>query len=187
MCKPAADIAYIRVSTVEQNTDRQLAGLTIDKTFEDHCSGKDTDRPALRECLAFLRSGDTLHVHSIDRLARNLADLQSMVEDLNAKGIAVRFHKEQLVFAGKKLSPMNKLMFQMLGAFAEFERATIRERQAEGIAKAKERGAYKGRKATITAEIAQTIRERRAAGEKAADLAKEYGVTRETIYAACRK
>lgn len=195
MCKTSANVAYIRVSTVDQNTDRQLDGLTFDRTFEDHCSGKDTNRPGLSECLAFLREGDTLHVHSIDRLARNLADLQRMVEDLNAKGIAVHFHKEGLTFSGEKLSPMNKLMFSMLGAFAEFERAIMKERQAEGIRKAKERDAslpkseraYKGRRARITEEMAEEIRVRKAAGEKVADLAKEYGCTTETIYAQIRK
>lgn len=153
------NIAYIRVSATDQNTDRQLAdaGITFDKTFEDKTSGKNTDRPALTQCLDYVREGDTLWIHSIDRFARSLQDLQQLVDQLMAKGVEVRFYKEQLTFAqGKDQNAYNKLMFQMLGAFAEFERNIIRERQREGIARAKAAGKYNhgkgGRKQTIDRE-----------------------------------
>ena len=130
-------IGYVRVSTVEQNTARQLDGVELDKIFEDKCSGKNTDRPALKACLEYVREGDTLHVHEISRLARNMADLNRLVDELTAKGVAVKFHKEGLEFnASKATDAMMKLLFQVMGAFAEFERNMIRERQAEGIAKA---------------------------------------------------
>ncbi len=122
-------IGYIRVSSVQQNTDRQLADIPLDKVFEDKVSGKDTNRPQLKACLGHLREGDTLHVHSIDRLARNLLDLQKLISELVAKGVTVVFHKENMTFSNDT-NPMRALMLQMLGAFAEFESAMIKERQA---------------------------------------------------------
>ena len=89
-------IGYIRVSTIDQNTDRQLHGITLDKVFEDKCSGKDANRPQLKECLSYLRDGDTLHIHSIDRLARSLRDLLNIVEELLGRGVKIIFHKETL-------------------------------------------------------------------------------------------
>jgi len=176
-------IGYVRVSSVDQTTARQLDGVTLDKTFEDKASGSKADnRKALQDCLTYLRDGDTLHVHSIDRLARNLLDLQKIVEDLTGRGVAVEFHKEGLKFSGTGSDPMNKLMMQMMGAFAEFERALIRERQREGIAAAKARGQALGRRAVMTPEQVREAKERRAAGESAADLAKAYGVSRATMY-----
>jgi DNA invertase Pin-like site-specific DNA recombinase len=139
-----AEIAYIRVSCVDQNTERQLADCKISfrKIFVDKMSGKDTKRVALTECLNFLREGDTLHVHSIDRFARNLRDLQSMIHDLVKRDISVFFHKENLIFSPSKTNPMHKFTLQIMGAFAEFEREIIRERQREGIEKAKKAGKY---------------------------------------------
>ncbi|NOI73126.1 resolvase [Vibrio owensii] len=143
-----ADLAYIRVSSTDQNVDRQLDGLTFDKTYIDKITGSTTDRPALLELKEYARSGDVIHVHSIDRLARSLIDLKTLVSDWNKKGISVKFYKENMVFsAGKTNDPMTELMFNMLASFAEFERSMIRSRQAEGIAKAKLAGVYKGRKA----------------------------------------
>ena len=157
------DIAYIRVSTVDQNTDRQLAELEFSRTFTDQTSGKDTHRPALQECLDYLRTGDTLHVHSIDRLARNLKDLQGMVETLNQRGVNIQFHKENMTFGADATNSMNKLMLQMMGAFAEFERAVIRERQREGIERAKLAGKYThgkgGRKQSIDRMLVQQLRQ----------------------------
>ncbi len=126
-----AHIGYIRVSTTDQNTERQLDGITLDKTFTDKLSGKDTQRPQLQACLEYIREGDTLHVHSMDRLARNLMDLQGMVESLTNRGIVVQFHKESLTFTDDT-NAMNKLMLQIMGAVAEFERSLIRERQRKG-------------------------------------------------------
>ena len=144
------NVGYIRVSTAEQNTARQLEGVALDKTFEDKCSGKDANRPALQACLEFLREGDTLHVHSIDRLARNLQDLLSVIENLNKHSISIVFHKEGLTFTGGE-DPFQRLQLQIIGAVAQFERSMIKERQREGIAIAKAAGKYTGRKPSMTA------------------------------------
>jgi len=177
-------VAYVRVSSVDQNTDRQLEGiesLSPDKIFTDKCSGKDTKRPQLEAMLAYVREGDTLVVHSLDRLGRNLDDLRRLVTQLNSRGIAVQFLKENLMFTGDD-SSMSKLLFNMLGSFAEFERSLIRERQREGIALAKKAGVYRGRKPSLTAEQADDLRQRVALGEKKAALAREFGISRETLY-----
>ena len=143
-----AELAYIRVSTVEQNTERQLSGcgITFDKVYEDKASGGSTKRPELAKLMDYAREGDTVHVHSIDRLARSLDDLRKLVTDWNNKGITIRFHKEGLNFTADDNTPIAELMLNMLGAVAQFERAIIRERQTEGISKAKDKGRYKGRK-----------------------------------------
>ncbi|MER1947621.1 recombinase family protein [Stutzerimonas stutzeri] len=146
-----ATVGYIRVSTVDQNTDRQLDGYTLDKVFEDKCSGKDTKRPALQQLIEYVREGDTVVVHDISRMARNLEDLLSLVKMFNAKGVAVRFHKENLSFTGED-SPMQQLMLSMLGAVYQFERSMILERQREGIQQAKAAGKYKGGKPRVNTE-----------------------------------
>lgn len=174
-------VGYQRVSTVDQNTHRQLDGVELDKVFSDKASGKDTQRPQLAACLEYIREGDTLVVHSMDRLARNLEDLRRIVRELTGQGVQVQFMKENLTFAGDD-SPMNTLLLSMLGAVAEFERSMILERQREGIALAKAAGKYKGRKASLTEEQAGELRARVAAGEAVAALAKEFGVSRQTIY-----
>jgi len=179
-------IAYIRVSTLEQNTARQLDGMEFDKIYTEKASAKDTQRPILRECLEFVREGDTLHIHSIDRLCRNLRDCQDLLDTLLAKGITVQFHRENLKFTGNDDS-MSKLMLQMMGAFAEFERNLLRERQAEGIAKAKAAGKYKGRKRALTSEQVEEIKERLGRSESKAALAAEFGVSRQTLYATLKR
>jgi DNA invertase Pin-like site-specific DNA recombinase len=178
-------VGYVRVSTVEQNTVRQLDGIAVDRTFIDTASGKDTTRPRLDELIAFVRAGDTVLVHSMDRLARNLDDLRRLVRTLTGKGVRVEFVKEQLTFTGED-SPMATLLLSVMGAFAEFERALILERQREGISAAKQRGAYTGRKPALTAEQARQLRERVAAGERKSALATEFGISRETVYAYLR-
>jgi DNA invertase Pin-like site-specific DNA recombinase len=179
-------IGYRRVSTVDQNTARQLDGVVVDKMFEDKASGKSTQRPQLQAALDFLREGDILVVHSMDRLARNLVDLRTMVADLTKRGVQVEFIKENLRFTGED-SPMSNLLLSMLGAVAEFERALILERQREGIAIAKQEGKYKGRKAVVSPTQAVVIKSRIAGGEitKAA-LARELGISRETLYKALK-
>ncbi len=174
-------IGYQRVSTADQNTDRQLDGVELDKAFTDYASGKNTDRPELARALDFIREGDTLVVHSMDRLARNLEDLRRIVRELTAQGVKVEFVKENLIFAGDD-SPMNTLLLSMLGAVAEFERSMILERQREGIAIAKAAGKYKGRKASLTDDQAVDLRARLAGGEAVTALAREYGVSRQTVY-----
>ena len=152
-------IGYVRVSTLDQNEKRQLEGQVLDRVFTDKASGRDTARPQLAELLRFARDGDTVVVHSMDRLARNLDDLRALVQGLTRKGVRVEFVKESLVFTGED-SPMANLMLSVMGAFAEFERSLIRERQREGIALAKQRGAYKGRKKTLTPERAAELVQR---------------------------
>jgi DNA invertase Pin-like site-specific DNA recombinase len=166
---------------LDQQTTRQLEGVELDRVFEDKLSGKDTERPALKAMLSHVRDGDSVMVHSMDRLARNLDDLRKIVHELTARGVRVQFVKEGLVFTGED-SPMANLLLSMLGAVAEFERALIRERQFEGIALAKRAGVYKGRKPSLTPERIDELRRRVAAGEKKAALALEFGVTRQTVY-----
>ena len=174
-------IGYIRVSTLDQLVDRQLEGVEVDKTFIDHASGKDTKRPQLDLLLSFARAGDTVIVHSMDRLARNLDDLRRIVHTLTGRGVRIEFVKEHLAFTGED-SPMASLMLSVMGAFAEFERALIHERQREGIALAKQRGAYKGRKKSLSqAEVAQ-LRERLTTGISKAQVARELGISRQTLY-----
>lgn len=176
-------VGYVRVSTVDQSTARQLDGADVERVFTDQASGKDTSRPALVELLGFVRDGDTVVVHSLDRLARNLGDLRGLVAGLTARGVRVEFVTEGLVFTGDD-SPMSTLLLNLLGAVAEFERSLIRERQREGIAAAKVRGVYRGRKPSLDPAQVEEIRRRAAAGERKAALAREFGVSRDTVYAA---
>lgn len=176
-------LAYKRVSSLEQNTARQLDGLEFDLEFEDKASGKDTARPELMALIKTAYTGDKVVVHSMDRLARNLKDLKNIVTGLVSKGVQVQFVKENLTFSGKS-DPYSELMLNMMGSFAEFERSLIRARQQEGIAIKKAAGGYagKGRKKTITdAQIAE-IRARVAAGEKKTKIAADLGISRESIY-----
>lgn len=176
-----AKVGYIRVSTVGQNTERQLSGVELDKIYTDAASGENCLRPQLRACIDFCRSGDILYVHSIDRLARSLIDLQKLVKYLTDKGVAVYFLKENLQFTGKE-DPMQNLMLQLIGACAQFERSMIRERQREGIAQAKLKGKHLGRKQILQPEQIRDIKKRREQGESVKSLSKEYQVSRETIY-----
>ena len=174
-------IGYIRVSSLDQNTVRQLEGIQLDRVFTDKASGKDTTRPKLDEMIAFVRDGDTVIVHSMDRLARNLDDLRRLVRELTAKGVRVQFVKEQLTFTGDDTAMAN-LLLSVMGAFAEFERALIGERQREGIALAKKRGAYRGRKRSLSPDQVSELRRRAGDGEGKAVLAREFGISRETVY-----
>jgi len=126
------------VSTLDQNIARQLDGVAVDKTFTDSASGRDVNRPQLAALLGFVRAGDSVIVHSMDRLARNLDDLRRIVRELTAKGVQVQFVKEQLTFTGEDTAMAN-LRLSVMGAFAEFERQLGKERQREGIALAKKR------------------------------------------------
>jgi len=174
-------IGYVRVSSFDQNPERQLEQVRVDKLFTDKASGKDTQRPQLDALLGFVREGDTVVVHSMDRLARNLDDLRRLVQGLTQRGVRIEFVKEHLTFTGED-SPMANLMLSVMGAFAEFERALIRERQREGIALAKQRGAYRGRKRSLNSERVSELKRRVAAGEQKAKLAREFGISRETLY-----
>lgn len=175
-------IGYVRVSSVDQNTERQLDGIHLDKTFTDKASGKSTDRPHLTAALDYVRDGDTLVVHSMDRLARNTEDLLRIVRELTAKQVSVEFVKERLTFNGQSDDPMAHLMMTMLGGFAQFERSLIRERQREGIEIAKQKGVYKGRKPSLDAGQVEELRRRVEAGDKKAAIARDFGISRETLY-----
>jgi DNA invertase Pin-like site-specific DNA recombinase len=174
-------VGYVRVSSFDQNPDRQLEAVSVTKTYIDKASGKDTQRPELDRLLAYVRDGDTVVVHSMDRLARNLDDLRRIVQDLTRRGVRMEFVKEGLTFTGED-SPMAHLMLSVMGAFAEFERALLRERQREGIALAKQRGAYRGRKRSLNMEQIGEIKRRIAAGEQKARVARDMGISRETVY-----
>jgi DNA invertase Pin-like site-specific DNA recombinase len=174
-------IGYIRVSTFDQNPDRQLDSIQVSRTFIDKASGKDVKRPQFEALMSFVRSGDIVVIHSMDRLARNLDDLRSIVQTLTKRGVCIEFVKENLKFSGED-SPMAVLMLSVMGAFAEFERSLIRERQREGIALAKQRGAYRGRKRSLSDNEILLLRQRIQNGDKKAKVAREFGISRETLY-----
>ncbi len=178
---PGQRVGYIRVSSLDQNPDRQLEGVHLDRVFTDRASGRDAVRPDLEALVKFVRDGDTIVVHSLDRLARNLDDLRRLVSDLTSRGVSVQFVHEQLTFTGED-SPMANLLLSVMGAFAEFERALNRERQREGIALAKQRGAYRGRKRSLNEDQIDRLVARAAAGEPKALLAREFAISRETVY-----
>lgn len=184
---PGQLLGYVRVSSADQNPERQYEMLgeqdAYGRIFEDRVSGKDAHRPALVEMLRYVRSGDTVRVASMDRLARNSEDLRRLVRQMTDEGVRVEFVKEGLTFTGDD-SPMSVLLLNLLGAVAEFERSIIRERQAEGIALAKAKGVYRGRKKALTVEQVEQARQRVAEGVPKATVARDLGVSRQTIYAA---
>ena len=149
-------IGYVRVSSYDQNPDRQLEHLDVDRVFTDKASGKDAERPQLKALLSYAREGDTIVIHSMDRLARNVDDLRRIVLSETRRGVRMQFIKENLIFTGDE-SPMANLMLSVLGAVAQFERDLIRERQREGIALAKQRGAYTGRKKALIPERVEEL------------------------------
>jgi len=137
-------LGYKRVSSIDQNEDRQLDGVLLDKVFIDKMTGSVRERPQLDACIDYAREGDTLHVHSIDRLARDLRHLQEIVSLLVTNGVTVQFHNESLTFNGND-NAMNTLLLHVMGAFAQFERSLIKSRQREGYAIAKAKGKHCGR------------------------------------------
>ena len=179
-----ANVGYIRVSTVDQNTARQLDNLQLDKVFTEHKSGKNKNRDQLKALIDYVREGDTVHVHSIDRLARNLADLKELVNQFNDKGVSVQFHKEGMKFNNDKSDSMTNLLFNILGSFAEFERELMLERQREGIAKAKEEGKYKGRTKSVDDDAIRSAMNKDGASYR--KVAKELGVSLSTVQRAMK-
>lgn len=169
------------MSTLDQKTDRQLVGIQLHRTFTDYASGKDTDRPELVQMVGYVREGDTVVVHSMDRLARNLEDLRRLVRELTGKGVRIQFLKEGLTFTAEA-SPMSQLLLNVMGSFAEFERALIRERQREGIVVAKAKGVYKGRRRALSPEQVEQVKLKVAYGAKKTSVAREFGVSRETVH-----
>jgi DNA invertase Pin-like site-specific DNA recombinase len=175
-------IGYVRVSSFDQNVDRQVEHLDVDRIFTDKATGKDVHRPQLQALLDYVREGDTIVVHSMDRLARNVDDLRRIVLSETKRGVRIQFVKENLTFSGDD-SPMANLMLSILGAVAQFERDLIKERQAEGIALAKARGVYrKGRRKALPPEKIHELRTRAARNENKSALAREYGISRDTLY-----
>jgi DNA invertase Pin-like site-specific DNA recombinase len=176
-----ATINYIRVSSITQNTARQLVGVDCDKEFIDTCSGKDLDRPAFQEMVGYVREGDVISVHELSRLARNTQDLLAIVKSMNDKGVTIKFIKEGLIFSGER-DPFQDLMLTMLAAISTFERDLILERQREGIAIAKQEGRYKGRPSSFSEEEVACIRSEFIQATNKAELARKYGISRSYLY-----
>ncbi|ENV48840.1 hypothetical protein P255_02808 [Acinetobacter brisouii CIP 110357] len=176
-------VGYVRVSSVEQNTGRQLEGIEIDRMFIDKASGKNTDRPKFQEMLNYVREGDMVVVHSMDRFARSLKDLVEEVDKLVKRGIAIQFIKEKITFTAQA-TPMDNLMLQLMGAFAQFEREIILERQKEGIKLAAAQGKYKGRVHKLKPDQADALRQAWAEGKYSskAALGKAFGISRQAVY-----
>lgn len=179
------NVGYIRVSTADQSTERQLDGIALDKVFTDTCSGSTVDRPQLRVALEVLRSGDTLWVHSVDRLSRSLVDLLALMQELNGRGIAVRFVKDGALYCDGTAA--SNLQLGILAVVAQFERARLLERQAEGIAKAKARGVYKGGvSGRPAAKSDAKIKELRDAGMSIRAIAAKLGIGVSTVQRALK-
>ena len=173
-------IAYIRVSTVEQNEQRQIEAMEkyhIEKWFTEKVSAKNTNRPKLQELLEFAREGDTIHIHDFSRLARSTKDLLDIVELLNSKGVSLVSNKENIDTS----TPTGKLMLTMIGAINEFERTNLLERQREGIAIAKREGKYKGGKHKEISNFAEHYARYLARELTKSALARELGVSRPTL------
>ena len=173
-------LAYVRVSTVEQNEQRQIEAMNrynIEKWFVEKVSAKDTNRPKLQELLTFAREGDVIHIHDFSRLARSTKDLLDIVEQLNAKGITLVSNKENIDTS----TPTGKLMLTMIGAINEFERTNLLERQREGIAIAKREKRYKGRKAVNIPDFEQHYQRYMNREVSKSQLAKELNISRPTL------
>ena len=174
-------IGYIRVSTVDQNPERQLEGVFLDKKFVEYASGKNRDRPQLKALIGYIREDDHLYIHSIDRLARNARDLFELVDYFVKKNISVTFTKQNLTFNGND-SAMAKFQLGIMAAYAEFEREIHLERQREGIALAKRAGKYKGRRSKFNDEIKQKIIEKMQTRDTKTQIAHDLGISRECLY-----
>ena len=174
---------YIRVSTLDQNTERQLINVPCDRKFKDMMSGKDRERPQLQLLLSIIRSGDIINVHSMDRLARNVKDLINIVEEIINKECKIIFHKENLTFESGKNDPYQKLMMTVLGAVAELERSLILERQKEGISLAKQKGKYKGGKNKLSKEQAEELKDMYNNKKLSiTSIAKHFNISRPSVY-----
>lgn len=177
-------IGYIRVSTTEQNPDRQLEGIRegLDKMFIDYASGKDLKRPQLSAMLEFVREDDVIFIHSMDRMGRNVRDLCAIVDLLASRGVEVHFLKENLTF-NKENDPISRLMLSIMGAIAEFELARMKERQLEGIRLAQASGRYKGRRRALPPEGLEKLKQEYLKREKSKEmLAVDFGISRATVY-----
>ena len=177
---------YIRVSTILQNTDRQLIGVDCDVEFVEKVSGKDKNREQLSLMLKILKKGDRVNVHELSRLGRNTQDLLSIVDEIINKECSIKFHKEDLLFGDKK-NICNDLMLTILSAVSQMERDLMLERQREGIEIAKLKGKYKGRKPTLSDEQLEQMKQDFNSGMKKTEIADKYGVTRSYVYQLVKK
>jgi DNA invertase Pin-like site-specific DNA recombinase len=175
-------IGYVRVSTADQNPDRQLQDIILDKKFVDYASGQSMNRPQLDLLLDYVREDDLIIVHSMDRMARNVKDLIHIIDGLVERNISVQFLKESLIFTAEK-SPISNLLLAVMGAIAEFEHSLIKERQMEGIALAKKEGKYRGRKNCLSAEKVEMLKMMMETTRTTkTQMAKELGICRWTLY-----
>jgi DNA invertase Pin-like site-specific DNA recombinase len=181
-------IAYIRVSSEGQNTsrqDQQIEELHVDKVFTEKVSGKNIqDRPQFQMMLEYAREDDIIYCADLSRWGRSLIDIKTTVTALTSKGVTVVFLKENLIFSGND-DPMSNLLLGILSSLSEWERAVIKSRQMEGVKIAQEKGIYKercGRKPKLSDEQIEEVKRRVEAGEKRADVALAYGVSRQTVY-----
>lgn len=184
-------IGYIRVSTIDQKTDRQLDGVALDRIFTDKMTGSTKYRPQLKAMLDYVRYGDTVMVHSLDRLARNFDDLLAIINQLAKKGVTFKSLQENITINGTNTSPIDTLILHIFGAIAQFNRSLIREAQREGIAKAKQKGVYKGRKSVLTdeniAQIEALLAQRNSSVDEYkkishTDIAKQVGISKSSLY-----
>jgi DNA invertase Pin-like site-specific DNA recombinase len=182
-------IAYIRVSSEGQNTsrqDQQIEELHVDKVFSEKVSGKNIqDRPQFQMMLEYAREDDIIYCADLSRWGRSLIDIKTTVTSLTSKGVTVKFLKENLTFSNDKLDPMSDLLLGILSSLAEWERAVIKSRQMEGVKIAQEKGIYKercGRKPKLSEEQIEEVKRRVEAGEKKADVAVAFRVSRQTVY-----
>ncbi len=178
---------YKRVSTIIQSTERQLLDVECDREYEDKLSGKNRERPQLEAMLLNIRSGDTINVHSMDRLARNTKDLLNIVEEITNKGAKIMFHKENLTFAPDKNDPYQELMMTMLAAVSTLERELINQRVREGVAIAKAKGKFKGGKNKLSQEQVEELNALYTKGIKIAEIARKFGLSRPTVYSYIKK
>ena len=174
---------YKRVSTTDQNTERQLLNVACDREYVEKISGKNINRPELQAMLLNIRPEDIINIHEMSRLARNTRDLLNLVEEIISKGATIVFHKENLTFKGDgKQDPYQKMMMTMLGAVAELERNLILERQREGIALAKMHGKYKGGQPKLTVQQVDEIKALVNNRTPITQIARQYNVSRRTVY-----
>lgn len=180
------NIGYIRVSTQDQSTHRQLQGVTLDiEPFIEKISGAIKDRPKLNECLMVLRKGDTLHVHSIDRLARSIRNLLEIIDTLMTKGVTLHAHKENLIVEPDNTNPFTQMQLKLFAIFAEFERDVSKERQREGIAMTKIHGTKSGKpfgKQPLDMTRRTEAIELSKQGNNISQIAKAMGLSRASIY-----
>lgn len=172
-------VGYARVSTVGQSLDIQLTKLSsCEKIFSDKASGIDSSRPQLNNCLEFVREGDTLVITKLDRLARSMLHLSKILDQLKSKGVELRVIDQSIDTS----TPVGKLLFNVLGSIAEFEREIAKERQMEGIAKAKAKGVKCGRSKILNNDQVEEIRNKKNKGVTVKEIMKEYGLSKASVY-----